>query len=259
MNKYKKINNGNNIEKFSKIVNGKPVNNNMQKKFNFFCSITSTNSNLPFCGASYIGNKIIITAAHCVDGIKPEQIVIRFNKKNLNHEGLKFSINKIKIHPNYNSQTLDNDIAIIYLNDNPSKYGIKQIYLPTEKLSESIYKKNKPAIIMGFGNKNFEGFQPKELQYTIIKIMNIDNTIIPKDWITKNMVIAGDYNDLNNPNDNEDTCQGDSGGPLFGRYGPNRTSILMGITSWGIGCAIDGFPGVYTKVGNYVDWIYNNI
>ena len=58
-------------------------------------------------------------------------------------------------------------------------------------------------------------------------------------------------------NQEKDTCQGDSGGPLvtpiFDRDGHPRYE-LAGITSWGIGCA-DGFPGVYTRVSNYVDWI----
>lgn len=48
------------------------------------------------------------------------------------------------------------------------------------------------------------------------------------------------------------THQGDSGGPLF-VCDPKCRQI--GITSWGIGCARDRFPGVYTRVAAYQDWI----
>lgn len=46
-----------------------------------------------------------------------------------------------------------------------------------------------------------------------------------------------------------DHPQGDSGGPLI------CNGKLMGIVSWGISCANPRYPGVYTKVSNYVDWI----
>merc|ERR1719461_1199385 len=50
-----------------------------------------------------------------------------------------------------------------------------------------------------------------------------------------------------------DACQGDSGGPLVCEVAGER--CLYGIVSWGNGCGIEGNPGVYTRVGSYIQWI----
>ena len=261
MNKEIKIINGENFtNKNQRIINGTTAGNFFLNKYNFYCGITSSFSNVPYAGGSYIGKNIVITAAHVVHGNNNiNNIKVQFNKKNLYTKGLTFNIKKILIHPKYNNYTLDNDIALLYLDKNPKDFNIKNIFLPNKKLSNQIYNLNKPGIILGYGVTDFNtNNQPIQLKYSLIKILNKNKVKIPKEWLTQNMIVAGDYNDPNDPNDNEDTCQGDSGSPLFGNYGLNRTSILMGITSWGIGCGLDNYPGIYTKVGNYTSWVYNN-
>ena len=56
----------------------------------------------------------------------------------------------------------------------------------------------------------------------------------------------------------KDSCQGDSGGPLM-LMGPKQKYEIIGIVSFGIGCGQPGYPGIYTKVGRYLDWIISNV
>jgi len=56
-----------------------------------------------------------------------------------------------------------------------------------------------------------------------------------------------------------DTCQGDSGGPVIaGNMKSENGFTLVGVVSWGIGCARPGVPGVYTRVTQFLNWIAEN-
>lgn len=60
----------------------------------------------------------------------------------------------------------------------------------------------------------------------------------------------------------KDSCSGDSGGPMQVAGSLNRDIrfVQQGIVSFGPKvCAIEGFPGVYTRVAYYLDWILDNI
>ncbi|CAL4220019.1 unnamed protein product, partial [Meganyctiphanes norvegica] len=151
----------------------------------------------------------------------------------------------------FNYHNYDNDIALVILGESvdfPSLDNVEPASLPTSDYDNEDYV-NDIVLISGWGTIiPGNTAKPNTLQAAEVQIFSED--ACKKSYgrrFSDNMICAGVETYT------KDSCQGDSGGPLV--LQEESTNTLLGITSWGSGCAQQGYPGVYTKVSNYISWI----
>jgi len=229
------------------IVGGAPVSPACPDcKYPFMASIQS-NWGGHFCGGSLVRPDWVITAAHCVQGESTNNLRVKLGLHNVNGttgSETKY-VDQVIIHPNYNSNSMNNDYALLHLT---SDSNFEPIQLITNNSHD-----NEPVMstTMGWGATYSGGWGSDILLEVDVPI---DNSCgyYSNNEITSNMVCAGDYNG------GEDSCQGDSGGPLI-MTNNNNEFELIGIVSWGYGCADAGYPGVYSKVYSKLDWFFSYI
>ncbi|HIP76761.1 MAG TPA: serine protease [Psychromonas hadalis] len=159
------------------------------------------------------------------------------------------SIAAIYVHRNYNASTINNDIALIKLS-RESKKTIKAIASHAEALSA--INSNAKAVVIGWGTTTSPIHDsPDKLHEVTLNIFTDAECRLDLEhgYNHQTMISAG----ARDPSSGEslggkDACAGDSGGPLI------VNEKLMGIVSWGEGCAIVGKAGVYTRTSEYGIW-----
>ncbi|XP_075467910.1 trypsin-like [Ascaphus truei] len=204
----------------------------------------SLNSGYHFCGGSLINNLWVVSAAHCYKS----SIQVRLGEHNIFvNEGTEQFINSAKVirHASYNSRTLDNDIMLVKLASAATLNSyVNAVALPTGCASAGT-----SCLISGWGNTLSSGSNYPDLLMCVnapILTTTQCNNAYPGE-ITNNMICVGYVEG------GKDSCQGDSGGPVV------CNGELQGVVSWGYGCAQRNYPGVYTKVCNYVSWIQSTM
>lgn len=243
------------VDEQSRIVGGTPA-----RKNSWPFQVALLNNGRQFCGASLLDSTHILTAAHCVahmssyDVAKLEAALGMHSLKPIDPEAKRIKIKRVTRHKGFNSRTLYNDIAILTL-ASPVTFGptMSPVCLPSAG-STTTYE-GKEAAVIGWGALKEGGSQPSVLQQVTVLVQS--NTECKKNYgndapggIVDHMICAA-Y-------PNKDSCSGDSGGPMIIQSGPDSPWVQAGIVSWGIGCGKAPYPGVYTRVTSFMNWITTN-
>lgn len=188
-------------------------------------------------------------------------IRVRLGELNLSSDNddakpIDFDVQEVINHPRYTPQNKYNDIALVKLTrDAQLNEFIKPICLPE---GNENYQR---AIATGWGRVKYAGKNSKTLLKVTLDIFDHNECSskflpfgatreLPEGILNNSQICAGSYNE------SRDTCQGDSGGPLQIYHSDIFCSYTqIGVTSFGKGCGTVNFPGIYTRVSEYIDWI----
>jgi len=222
-------------------------------------------SGYTYCGGTILDKNTILSAAHCfydngslqpAANVDMEYIAAGALKRNDNTNVQVIQVAKRVEYKEggkkYDHNSNDNDIIILKLKT-PLTFNenVQPACLP-----EASFKPDK-AIVSGWGIEKFgNADKPNGLKYLEVPVFNSNAVCMAKTkWMdfemTPNMFCAGFVEGK------QDACSGDSGGPLVASKG--GSAVLYGVVSWGQGCANKGYPGLYTRVTNYLGWIKKNM
>ncbi|KAG4068393.1 hypothetical protein HA402_007913 [Bradysia odoriphaga] len=201
------------------------------------------------CGGSIIDEKWILTAAHCTDGQSAASFRIRVGSTTYAANGTLINVARIIQHPDFNFYNIDYDFSLLELATSLTfDSTIQPIGLPEQ---DQEYPDDTPALVTGWGNTQNADEARDRLRAVLVPLVNqeiCNEAYSDFGGVTDRMICAG-YLFAGG----KDACQGrDSGGPMV------TDGKLVGVVSWGYGCAQPSYPGVYSRVASMRSWIKSN-
>lgn len=241
------------------------------RDFPFMAFVLAGNN---LCGGTLIDPDSVLTAAHCVTDANgrtrdPSAFTLYIGRANINKakKSNRYGVSAVFRNPDYDSQTFENDVAVLKLNRAVTTVA------PISIIGAGSGQYQDPGqgvVVAGWGTTSVAkikiSLQLRATDLTVDSQATCEADY-PGDFFNDTMMCAS-Y-------PARDSCQGDSGGPLLGRMQTGTTPVVVkgkkrkgkkrrkkhieapvyantqvGIVSWGFGCAVAGSPGVYTRLSN---------
>merc|ERR1719268_576996 len=235
-----------------RIVNGQEANAHSRPYQAYLQSCSS--KGCAMCGATLLNKRYAMTAMHCVTDAT--NLVVALGEHNIRQDIESQKVQGIQVErvikrADYDTSSINNDIALLRLSSEVQfNNNVIPACLPTDRNQQYT---NWEAVVSGWGTTSEGGSTSSVLKETTQTILSSTDPICVRgsqDNPVPNSKMCG-YKQ------GTDSCQGDSGGPLVvmedGRW------TVVGVVSYGLGCARTGYAGVYARVTNYLDWINTNI
>ncbi len=240
----------------------------LDQEVNVFVSKPDQLLQRSFCAGSVIGDRWVLTAAHCVDDLDLNSFMVNVGEFDL-RDGAEaaIAVKEVYLHPDWNSVFLNNDLALIELKE---AVDVEPILLADTQLVNEFINLDFDTIAIGWGDRqafdvgeerdalNFPDLLHQvelnlmsnsqcsnEMTETLRSLGELGSAGIVS--ITDAMICAGF------DGGGRGTCQGDSGGPLM--VNSNGVWYQVGISSWGFACAQEGLHSVFAKPASALDWI----
>ncbi|XP_076054848.1 trypsin-1-like [Oratosquilla oratoria] len=216
-----------------------------------------------FCGAAFVAINWVLTAAHCTMSVDAANARVVMGTYDLRKPTFMYLVEEWNRHPDYDEVTMKNDIALVKINMEKNLLPHRShspSHITPIPLSKEREEPSNTFFVSGFGHTSHGGQASDNLLFTQVKFVDDEEC---QKAISKVSIYQVFDTNLCAGGHERDACQGDSGGPLVTcREGKSMTSkdcSLSGVVSWGLGCATDGVPGIYTQTSYYNSWVKDTI
>lgn len=198
----------------------------------------------PACGAAVLSVDWALTTVSCVGYLPVENVTIRAGSSDPYSGGTVHQAVEIVNHVNFSIWRyveFDYNVAVVRVTPPFTLgVGVQPAVLASEGYNPTAGAK---VTVSGYGSLS-DGSLPRvlqQVQVTVVAMEDCRRNLGDIGRLTERMFCAGD--------DFKDFCGGDGGAPLV------EGGVLVGLASWGYGCGMPGYPGVYSSVGKLRSWI----